>query len=282
MRKFLLLTIFLLFIISISVVNGGENNTNITEKINTSSITDNITVALEDGHLNTSFNNNYNGYCIEYGEQEAKKGDEYYVSSTRDDNTSQYLKRYFVDYYNETQKDVIVTQHMIWHFTDGFDGWRVNKTLVNYIKDSDKWYCDDGVRRWNETHNMKYSFRMLFAQYEHHQDYFVYKIDFVPFCLNNTTDTNNTIITNTTNTTNITEPINNITTNTTKPLNNNTTNTSNTIQQQNKDKTNISYTLNNTKNINLQKYKTGNIIALLLLILPLIIAIIFVQKNMKK
>lgn len=179
--------IILLFFCVIGCVSGGENTTvHDDAQIILDNDLNETTVALEDGHLNTSFSNNYNGYCVEYTEQEAKKGDVFYVVDTShiknnqtNKDASQYLKRYFIEYYNETQKDTITTQHTIWHFTDDFNGWRLNYTIINNIKNSNNNYDDDGTVRWNSTHNMKYSFRALLSPYEHHQNYFIYDISFI-------------------------------------------------------------------------------------------------------
>ena len=208
MNPKIFIIIFLLLTLTVGVVYGGENITNDSPSpINIEDIND-ATVALEDGHLNTGFSNNMTGYCVEYGEQEASIGDKYYITNTSHDNDfSNHLKVYFIDHYNLTQKDKIVTQHTIWHFTDGFNGWRINYTLVDEIKKSDNVYGDEGVKRWNDTHEMVYKFRLLLAQYEHHQNYFAYNIYFRPMIteddnqtsnstLNNTIVTNNTIITN--------------------------------------------------------------------------------------
>lgn len=183
-----LLIILLLFFCIIGYAYCGENTTNYDDapRIINEDSTKTVT-ALEDGHLNTSFSNNHKGYCVEYTEQEAHEGDQFiptHTSHIRNNKTgedvSQYLKIYFIDYYNETQKDPIVTQHTIWHFTDDFEGWRINKTLIEQIRKSTHKYDDTGTRQWNSTHLMKYSFQALLSPYEHHQNYFTYLITFEP------------------------------------------------------------------------------------------------------
>ena len=186
MKKLLIL--LLLFFCIIGYVSGGENTTTYDDAPIILNDEPNKTVtALEDGHLNTSFSNNHKGYCVEYTEQEAHKGDQFisaHTSHIRNNHTgedvSQYLKRYFIDHYNETQKDPIITQHTIWHFTDDFEGWRINKTLIKEIRESTHKYNDTGTRQWNSTHLMKYSFQALLSPYEHHQNYFTYLITFEP------------------------------------------------------------------------------------------------------
>lgn len=201
-----LLIIILLFF-CIGYAYGGENITTYDDApIAYDDDFENTTVSLDDGHLDTRFSNGYKGYCIEYAEQEAKTGDKFYITSSEKTvnnktkkDVSQYLKRYFVDYYNETKKDKIVTQHMIWHFTDDFEGWRLNYTIINNIKNSNNNYDDDGTIRWNSTHNMRYSFRALISQYEHHQNYFIYKISFEPITQCNISKINESSTTNSTN-----------------------------------------------------------------------------------
>lgn len=139
-------------------------------------LSDDIVYALEDGHLNTSFSDGSNGYCIEYREQEAVVGDKFYCVDTSYYDSSVYLKTYFLRYYTHTQKDNIVTQHMIWHFTDGFDGWRLNYTIIDDVKSNPLNVPDDGVYRINSTHSLKYSFNVLLSPYVEHQDYFTYII----------------------------------------------------------------------------------------------------------
>ena len=135
--------ISLIFLLSIGMVSAGNNTTEHDPTPRDLPTYDTVVEATEDGHFNITFDNGYNGYCLEYGEKDASKGDRFIVADTsyaidneNKESVANYLKTYFVDYYDEAMKDKVVTQHMIWHFTDGFDGWRVNKTLVNEIKDA--------------------------------------------------------------------------------------------------------------------------------------------------
>ena len=57
---------------------SAENETNIFK----SSESEEEVLAREDGHVNITFDNGYNGYCINYGEHEAKTGQEYSVQDT--------------------------------------------------------------------------------------------------------------------------------------------------------------------------------------------------------
>lgn len=257
--KRIILLLFLLFIYIGTVTGGGGETTTDYTYYDVTTYQD-IAYAEEDGHFDIQFSDDYKGYCFEYGEEEATKGDKFYVEqtdyilSTKGQDVSNYLKLYFVDYYNETQKDKIVTQHTIWHFTDDFDGWRVNKTLVNDIKTTSEFkkIQDDGVKEWNATHDMIYSFRSLISPFEEHQNFFGYKINFKE--RNSTSEDiecNNTTIIN--NYTNIT---NNYHNNTTNYITNNTNNTSNTIN--NYFNTNITLNQNNYTNYTNNQQLTQN------------------------
>lgn len=198
-------------------------------------------------------------------EQEAKENDKFYVENTsyaRNKQTgkdiSNYLKTYFVDYYNETQKDKIVTQHTIWHFTDDFDGWRLNYTLINLIKQNPSNYDDVGVKRWNDTHEMVYKFNVLLPMWTHHQNYWAYDIQFREIINNTLNNTINNTINITDDTTTITDNIINTT-----PSKNTTNNT----QQ--------------VKHTKLQHYKTGNEVQLLIF-MTVVIALIIIKTDYNK
>ena len=166
-----------LFFLCIPICYGGGSAT--ATYVDNSSVSGNgssVIVALEDGHFNTSFSEGYNGYCLEYMEEEALKGDEFYKESCDYYNSSVYLKRYFVDYTDYALRDKVVTQHMIWHFTDGFDGWRVNYTIVDAIMVSDNFYGDTHVVDLGGGRCRVFDFCVLVSPYEHHQDYFAFKI----------------------------------------------------------------------------------------------------------
>lgn len=174
--------ILILFFSMLSFSYAGENISDSSTFIvneSVSSIDAKEVFALEDGHLNTSFSDGSKGYCVEYGEKEAEKNDIFYkVNSDYLNNDGEYignyLKLYFVEYTSHAFSDDIVCQHMIWHFTDGFNGWRVNYTIVDEIKNSDKIIDDYYVQRLNETHQRVWFFSVLLSLYEHHQNYFSY------------------------------------------------------------------------------------------------------------
>ena len=132
--KKILITIFIIFLAAASSLNFAvaQNETEMmianTEEEQVGR-TSEKSLALENGNFNISFEGGYNGYCIDYGKHDAKIGDSFTVEDTSlavNKNSGQsvgnYLKVYFVDYYDHTLKNEIVTQHTIWHFTDDFNG----------------------------------------------------------------------------------------------------------------------------------------------------------------
>ncbi len=162
-------------------------------------------LAREDGHVNITFDNGYNGYCINYGEHEAKVGQEYSVKDTTyatnknsGESVGNYLKVYFVDYYDDAMRNDIVTQHTIWHFTDDFNGWRIDPILIENIKStaSTKTIPDTGaVRQINNTTEAVFDFQVLSSDKSGHQNFFAYKItyrDIVREIIGNATSSNST------------------------------------------------------------------------------------------
>lgn len=118
------------FFISVNNVFAGNNT---TESDNTPREflpdSDKQVSATEDGHFNITFDNGYNGYCLEYSEKDTNVGDKFivvntsYAINTNDkSNVGNYLKTFFVDYYDIAMEDKVKTQHIIWHFTDDFNG----------------------------------------------------------------------------------------------------------------------------------------------------------------
>lgn len=162
-------------------------------------------LATEEGNLNISFDNGYHGYCINYGDHEAKIGSKYNVENTSyatNKNTGEsvgnYLKVYFVDYYDDAMRDEIVTQHTIWHFTDDFYGWRLDPLLLENIKSTaaTKTIPDSGaVRQINNTTEAVFDFQVLSSEKSGHQNFFAYKItyrDIVKDIISNASGSNDT------------------------------------------------------------------------------------------
>lgn len=195
--KKILFSILLIFFI-LSTVSAGNNTTEIPNPTNHIENTSTV-IALEDGDSNISFSDGYKGYCIEWGEHSATTGEKFYLNNEVDNN----IKTFFVYFYDEAQKDVITTQHMIWKFTDNKQFSRFNQTLYEKIITKAKTVKvpNDGILKISNTTEMVFNFRNFIAQYEEYQNYFGYKIYFRNITNDNTTHLNETTINNSTNTT---------------------------------------------------------------------------------
>lgn len=91
--------------------------------------------SLKDGFYRHPFEYGFTGHCIAYGSPEAELNEEYVVASPAGlyNNKMEvasfynYLKVYatqFSDHFlNESE---VVVQHHIWHFSNNFNGWRIN------------------------------------------------------------------------------------------------------------------------------------------------------------
>ena len=191
--KKLLITIFIILLAATSSLNiaAAQNETGMMianteeEKVGK---TGEKSMALENGNLNISFEDGYNGYCINYGKHEAKVGDSFTakdttfaVNSNSGQSVGNYLKVYFVDYYDHTLKNEIVTQHTIWHFTDDFNGWRLDYDLIDSIKAtaSTKTIPDYGaVKKINDTTEAVFDFKVFKSENFENQNFFGYKITY--------------------------------------------------------------------------------------------------------
>ena len=150
--------------------------------------TGDIVGASEDGHFNISFDDGYSGYCINYGKPEATEGDKFTVQDTSEavnhkskESISNELKTFFVEYFDVAMEDKIKTQHIIWHFSDDFTGWRVDPNLIEEIKktSNEKAIPDHGaVKKINNTTEAVFDFEVLKSTNPGYQDYFAYKIIF--------------------------------------------------------------------------------------------------------
>lgn len=200
MRKTLITLLIILLITSIGVVGAGNNTTEIENPTITISDAPTIKV-IESGDSNISFEDGYKGYCAEWSEHSAEEGQEFYIEDTAIMNNSNYLKTMFLFFYNQTQKDIYATQHMIWKFTDNKQFSKFNQTWYNQIVETGDKYTipDEGKIPLNDTHQMSFSFKAFIAQINEYQNYFAYKffIEQIPdnstIEINNST-TNNSII----------------------------------------------------------------------------------------
>ncbi len=201
----------------------------------------------ENGHFNITFDDGYNGYCINYGDHEAKVNDEFEVKDTTSainnkngESIGHYLKTFFVEFHDIAVKNKIDTQKIIWAFSDDFD---FNKVLVQQIKDAsvNLTIPDQGaIKIINETTEAIFDFEVLGTSKNNHQNFFGYKITYrdIPVKVeNNTTQKQeNTTIPQQNITENKTIPQQNITENKTIPQQNiteNKTTENTTIPQQN-------------------------------------------------
>ena len=194
-KKFI---IILLILIACCGIAYGENNTEPAMYL-----LDGDTVqALEGGDSNLSFSEGYKGYCAEWGEHSAEEGQEFVLEDTNKIDNSNYLKAMFLFFYNQTQKDVYATQHMIWKFTDDKQFSRFNQTWYNQIIETGDKYTipDAGKIKLNDTHQFSFDFKALIPFVDEFQTFFGYQflIEEIPdnstIEINNSTTNNSTII----------------------------------------------------------------------------------------
>lgn len=199
-------TIFFIIILLMltSTVFAGNNTTEVDHT--TEYKTDLPTIkAIESGDSNISFQDNYKGYCIEWGEHSAEAGDEFYISDTSGlinkethEDVSNHIKTFFVYFYKESQQNPIVTQHIIWKFTDNkeFSQFKANKELYNAIleKSSQTKVPDTGFLQVDNDTQMFFDFKIFISRFLEYQNYFGYNIFF-----KNITNINNIAINETTN-----------------------------------------------------------------------------------
>jgi hypothetical protein len=144
--------------------------------------------ANEEGNFNISFDDGYNGYCIDYGYEHAQTGDAFTPADTSHvinkqtgEDVGNYLKVYFVDYFEDAMRNEIVTQHTIWHFTDNFNGWRLDYNLIENIKTTalTKTIPDHGAyKQINNTTAIVFDFEVLKTGNSQNQNFFAYKITY--------------------------------------------------------------------------------------------------------
>ena len=246
MRK-TILTIFTIFLIATSGLGfvSAENITETEVKIESEEKSDKKEInpyennrtgerveAKESGNYNITFNDGYSGYCINYGDRAADRGDDFIVKNTSNainhnsgESIGNYLKVLFVDYHDIAVKDKTKTQYLIWAFSDDYN---YRKDLVNEIKQVavDRIIPDQGaVKKINNTTEATFYFEVLDSIESWTQNFFAYRIEYrtiTPEIVNNTTDSPNNNLgspqeNNTTNNDTNPEP----------PIQNNTTTTPN-------------------------------------------------------
>lgn len=183
-KKIFTVIIFLTFILMINGIAAG-NNTTVVDNPTTVYVDSNETViALESGDSNIQFSNGYKGYCIEWGEHSAEEGEVFYITNSSNainkitnEDVSNHLKTMFLFFYNKTQENPVVTQHMIWKFTDNKQFSKFDKEWYNNIIELSSKYKipDSGIIKINETHEVIFNFKVFVAQYLEYQNYFAYR-----------------------------------------------------------------------------------------------------------
>ena len=238
--KYKVIFVFVVLLVCVNFAYAGNNTTDANPRSIDEKYSDVIVKAEEDGHLDINFSDGSKGYCLEYGEHEAKKGDEFYAVNTgyavnNNDNQSisKYLKCLFIDHYNYTQSmPPVYIQHMIWYFSDDFyhpTSIGEHMDIVNSIKNCTCSYPDSGYKIINSTTAMFYDFQVMMAKYENHQNYFNYNIHFGDIPQNSTNNTEDNKNSTDINNTNMTRPDRNK--NETSPIHNKKTADKNTAER---------------------------------------------------
>ena len=287
--------IFIIFLVSASTLNFAfaQNESDIalaSSEIESKNKIDNTVKARQEGNFNISFDDGYNGYCINYGKNHALIGDSFTVTDTSHatnnktgESIGNYLKVFFIDYYEEAMRNEIVTQHTIWHFSDDFNGWRLDYGLIENIKTTalTKNIPDHGATlKINDTTEAVFDFEVLKSGNSNNQHFFGYKITY--------RDIMNEIINNSeTNSTNKSsaefnkteknpernESANNMSNNKKVKENNYLKTSSNyNITKKNNDDS-----LNNSK-INLENHKTGNAVSIVLILIATLLCIVLIRQ----
>lgn len=122
----------------------------------------------------------------------------YAINNKDNINVGNYLKTFFVDYYDVAMEDKVKTQHIIWHFTDDFNGWRVGPELIKVLLAALKKVIPDerATLKLNGATEAVFYFPVLISHYPHHQNFFAYKIIYrnITNTTNITTENNKTNI----------------------------------------------------------------------------------------
>ncbi|WP_405291049.1 hypothetical protein [Methanobrevibacter sp.] len=264
--------------------------------------------ALESGYRNVSFDDGYNGYCVNHNLQSTSRGEKFTVENTTNiissrygESVGNYLKILFVDHYDYTMNPTTDLSQVIWTFTD-YDYKNSTNAIIKAILESaanGRIIPDHGAAtKINNTTEAIFDFELLNSQYGRTQNFFGYKINYRTIEIpedellgstpennteieNVTTPENNTTIENVTTPENNTEeiPQNNTKIDIETSQKNNETNEkpeNKSIISKNNEKETPTINQNQIKENNLLKHTTGNelsIIGILILILGFIILI---------
>ena len=144
--------------------------------------------ALESGYRNVSFDDGYNGYCVNHNLQSTSRGEKFTVENTTNiissrygESVGNYLKILFVDHYNYTMNPTTDLSQVIWTFTD-YDYKNSNNAIIKAILESaanGRIIPDHGaVAKINNTTEAIFDFELLNSQYGRTQNFFGYKINY--------------------------------------------------------------------------------------------------------
>ena len=282
------MTIFLLITSCLGFVSANpateENVTNATNRYEMEVPSENkseedrigeVVRSKERGNYNITFDDGYNGYCVNYGDSAAKYDDLFTVQNTSlvinhktGEYVGNYIKTFFVEFYDIAVNDKVKTQYVIWAFTDDFHF--EDHELVNEIKEKslEKDIPDHGaIKRINNTTEAIFDFEGLDAHKDKYQNFFGYKITLRTIqdeILGVEPENNTTIPEN-----NTTIPENNTTIpeNNTTEQENNMTNITAQMGESDDNVTTLSEINNKTISQNLAKHATGNDILIIAAIL---------------
>ena len=194
-----LISIFIIFLLASGVSfasNESENETSktlraeneeITIKNESERIGENVT-AREEGYLNISFEDDYNGYCINKGWKGAGEGDTFTVKNTsaavNNNNHKEignYLKILFVDFHDEVTKNPKLAQNVIWSFSNDYLNHKYTDIYYKVIEiaKTGRIIEDHGhTISINDTAKAIFDFEVLSSGEAGYQNFFGYKITY--------------------------------------------------------------------------------------------------------
>ena len=150
-------------------------------------IGENVTTS-DNGYLNISFNDSYNGYCINKGWKGASNGDNFTVKNTsaavnnnNGEEIGNYLKILFVDFHDDVTRDEKLAQNVIWSFSNNY----LNHKYTSYvdkiieIANAGRVIKDHGETiNINNTTKATFDFEVLSSKGSGYQNFFGYKITY--------------------------------------------------------------------------------------------------------
>lgn len=204
-EKIFIISMFFIFMLMVNSIAAGNNTTVVDNPTAAYIVSNETVVALEDGDSNIQFSDGYKGYCIEWGEHSAEENETFYVADSSNainkitnEDVSNNLKVMFLFFYNKTQENPVVTQHMIWKFTDNKQFSKFDKQWYNDIVELSNKYKipDSGTIKINDTHEIVFDFKVFVAKYLEYQNYFAYKFDVRQIGMNESNQIINSTINN--------------------------------------------------------------------------------------